>query len=238
MSNNNEKENGKNKHRKKNKGKNKKREHNLPINDDKGKSGRKTPSNYDDIIDFHIINIVERISPYFYSIGLSPNVFTTLSFIFTCASCYFLYNKVFIIASICWFINYFFDSVDGNFARRYNMQTVFGDWYDHVTDIVGQIMLFFCILYTSNDIVVALLIIIILIISVTVASFHAKNEYIFQKSFGSQYSNSLNFIENLPTIDINTTRYYGLGSNVLFTCIIILFLPYIERFIAMTFFVK
>ena len=33
------------------------------------------------------------------------------------------------------FVGYFFDCMDGHFARKYNMVTEFGDMYDYITDL-------------------------------------------------------------------------------------------------------
>ena len=33
-------------------------------------------------------------------------------------------------------LGYYFDCIDGPMARKYNMVTVFGDYYDHGTDII------------------------------------------------------------------------------------------------------
>ena len=48
-------------------------------------------------------------------------------------------------------LSYFFDCMDGNFARTYKMQTKFGDYYDHIKDVI--IMLIFAlILFIYKDI--------------------------------------------------------------------------------------
>ena len=57
------------------------------------KSGRKLPTMYEDYIDFYIINCVEFVNPVFKQMGLSPNMLTTLSFIFSLATCYFIYSQ-------------------------------------------------------------------------------------------------------------------------------------------------
>ena len=47
-----------------------------------------------------------------------------------------LCNNNYILACIYYFISYFFDVLDGIYAREYNMVSEFGDYYDHIKDIV------------------------------------------------------------------------------------------------------
>ena len=92
---------------------------------------RKIPEELENPIDNILIELAEKLNPYFYKLGFNPNGVTTLSLIFGILSCYFYYLKYYLFSSISMFISYFFDVMDGNFARRYNMQTQFGDYYDH-----------------------------------------------------------------------------------------------------------
>lgn len=66
----------------------------------------------------------------------TPNHLTTCSFIFQGLSVIFLCYDFRNIFTIFYLIGYYFDNIDGPMARKYNMVTEFGDWYDHVTDIV------------------------------------------------------------------------------------------------------
>ena len=68
--------------------------------------------------------------------NLTPNHITTLSFASQLLAVSFLcfdYKKLF---TGLYLLGYYFDCIDGPMARKYNMITKFGDWYDHVTDIV------------------------------------------------------------------------------------------------------
>jgi len=44
-------------------------------------------------------------------------------------------------------IAYLFDCIDGYMARRYKQTSVFGDYYDHISDKVKQILLLIVFLY-------------------------------------------------------------------------------------------
>ena len=73
----------------------------------------------------------------------TPNVFTTMSLVISLVGIYLIYNEIYKIGAILVFIGYFFDCLDGNFARAYNMVTHFGDLYDHISDLVKYILLIF-----------------------------------------------------------------------------------------------
>ena len=205
---------------------------------DDGKKGRKSDPKYDDPVDFQLINLVEVLGPYFYRMGLSPNVFTTLSLIFAIASCYFLVSRAFIIAGICWFINYFFDCVDGNFARRYNMTSEFGDWYDHISDWITYLLMCYCVLITCKDLFVGITIISLLTLSTGIACLHSKNEYAAQIEEGGASSESLSLLGFLPSVDMSITKFYGLGMNGFVTSIVLSLLPHLESLIGNSLFVS
>ena len=207
-------------------------------NPNRSETGRKIDARYDDVVDYHILNLVDYLGPAFYRMGLSPNVFTTLSLIFALASGYFLRNRAYAIAGSCWFINYFFDSIDGNFARRYNMMSQFGDWYDHATDYIGYVLVCYSMIVACDDLAVALTLIIILTAGVGLACFHAKNEYNGQVAKHPGTGGSMSALSYLPSIDASITRTYGLGMNCLLTSIVFVFLPQIERFLAHQLFIS
>ena len=42
---------------------------------------------------------------------------------------------------------YFCDCLDGFMARKYNLETKFGDYYDHITDIFQTVIVLFIFIY-------------------------------------------------------------------------------------------
>jgi len=97
---------------------------------------RKIDSILDNPIDNFFIYLAEVSSPFLYKTGHTPNIITTYSFISGLASLYFLYLDKRREFAFFFVLNYIFDCFDGYFARRYDMITPFGDFYDHVTDIL------------------------------------------------------------------------------------------------------
>ena len=113
-------------------------------------SARKLPAKYENPIDNFLVSIAEKLNPIFYNLGFNPNGITTLSLIFGILFNYYYFNKKYEMAATMMMISYFFDCMDGNFARTYNMQTKFGDYYDHIKDVL--VMLVFAgILFLYND---------------------------------------------------------------------------------------
>ena len=53
----------------------------------------------------------------------------------------------YIISAILYLTRYIFDCIDGFYARKYNMTTVFGDWYDHISDILINLIYIYDIIY-------------------------------------------------------------------------------------------
>ena len=97
---------------------------------------RKIPEESDNPIDNFILKIVDPLCPLFKALHFTPNGITTISLVFGLLSAYLLYKGHPYLFGITFFISYFFDCMDGYYARKYNMVTRFGDIYDHVKDIV------------------------------------------------------------------------------------------------------
>lgn len=86
--------------------------------------------------------ICDKVSEYFYIMGHTPNHITTYAFIFKALAVTALWHRFYLGFFVFYFINYFFDCLDGFMARKYKMFSKFGDLYDHITDIVTMIIVF------------------------------------------------------------------------------------------------
>lgn len=107
--------------------------------------GRKLPHHLDGPIDVVLLDIIEHIK--YPKPGIfTPNMLTSLSFIFGLLSCYLVYTWNFVFGAFSYAMSYFFDCADGYVARKYDMVTSFGDMYDHWTDVAVELILFY-ILY-------------------------------------------------------------------------------------------
>jgi|SaaInlStandDraft_6_1057023.scaffolds.fasta_scaffold10852_3 phosphatidylglycerophosphate synthase len=101
---------------------------------------RKISKDIENPIDNLIIDICEKITPFFRKFDFTPNMITTISLLLGVMSGRFMLDQKYKIASFCFMIAYLFDCLDGFFARKYDMETVFGDFYDHFSDMSKTIL--------------------------------------------------------------------------------------------------
>lgn len=107
--------------------------------------GKKIPLSLENPIDAVFINWGEIANPYLFDAGFTPNLITlcSLNFGILCGLC--LVNACYRWASFWYLMNYILDCWDGNFARKYNMCSKFGDWFDHLKDYFVGGMLYYII---------------------------------------------------------------------------------------------
>lgn len=102
---------------------------------------RKIPCEYENFIDNIILDYTDKCVPLCIRLGLTPNMITTISLAIAVLSVYLFVNKYYFLSSIMFFIAYFFDCLDGHYARSTNQCTEFGDYYDHISDSYKIILL-------------------------------------------------------------------------------------------------
>jgi len=137
-----------------------------------------------------------------------------------------------------YFIGYYFDCADGNYARTYNMQTKYGDYYDHIADIF-KTLVFVYILYNSNIKTNTKICVFIIIIffSIIMGLFLSHQEYIYNKSDESDTLKILYIITfdilkfNKKNVKqrIKYLRYFGPGTIQLLITLILIFLQNINK---------
>lgn len=184
---------------------------------------RKIPEHLESPVDNLIYSTIDEVSELFYKWRWSPNMITTLSSFFGLLSVYLLYIDKFILAGIMYFISYYFDCLDGYYARKYNMVTEFGDYYDHFKDvsvfILLGIVLFKKKLYTG-------LLFFIPLILIMCVHFGCQEIY-----YGKNESGTLNFTKNIACKFVDNknvekvmkfTRHFGCGTIIFLFCIYIM----------------
>ena len=110
---------------------------------------RKLNGNDENPIDNVLIDISDYLCPFFKSLNFTPNGITTLSLIFGLLSVYFLYKGKLYLFALTYFVSYYFDVLDGHYARKYNMTSDIGCLYDHIKD-VSVILLIMVVLCYNN----------------------------------------------------------------------------------------
>jgi len=102
---------------------------------------KKLPLKYENPFDNMIYILVEEVTPYLYKAKLTPNMITTFGNILSILGLINLWSRKYFEASIYFGVAYILDCVDGYMARKYNMVSKFGDYYDHISD-VSKMLLF------------------------------------------------------------------------------------------------
>jgi phosphatidylglycerophosphate synthase len=111
---------------------------------------KKLPNEFDNPCDNIILYPFQIIDESLYNLKITPNHLTTLSALFGFLSIYAVYQSNFLYAGVYYFLYYAFDCYDGYFARKYHMETEFGDKYDHYKDMIFNIVMATFILLHPN----------------------------------------------------------------------------------------
>lgn len=176
---------------------------------------RKLTTNQEGPVDNLIYIIVENIDPYFYKLKFTPNMITTLSLICGIFSIYFLFFNLKKLAIFFYFLSYLFDCSDGYYARKYNMVTNFGDYYDHVKDLTIFSLLVYTLLNNNkfffNNLICNT--IIIFIFSLFMLGYFGCAEKIYDSSESESLSGTKKLCPNKNYIYFY--RYFSSGSMLL-----------------------
>ena len=162
---------------------------------------RKLPTYIENPIDNQILYHKAPFYKIFRKLNFTPNDITTLSLILGILSIYCFVVKKFTMSAICYFISYCFDVYDGNYARTYNMVTRFGDYYDHIKDLIVNIsLLYVFIKYTTIKQHTTLIICITCILLLcTLIHLGCQENYVYINKLDSN-SEYLSFLQRLcPT---------------------------------------
>tara|TARA_B100001093_G_C26541681_1_gene890574 strand:- start:7 stop:657 length:651 start_codon:yes stop_codon:yes gene_type:complete len=91
----------------------------------------------------HLKNYLIKITPLFYKLKLTPNDITTLGILFNAFAIYNLINGEFMVFIFLAILGHLCDILDGLYARKYNLTTKFGVYYDRFADWLKLMALFF-----------------------------------------------------------------------------------------------
>lgn len=186
---------------------------------------RKLPSSLENPIDNFIYIGVEYLSPIVYKMGLTPNIITTLGNIFTVLFVVFFLKKQYELSALSFLVSYYFDCLDGYVARSYNMVTVFGDYYDHISDSIKMLLFLYLISRNSkSSIFYIVLLILLLLMFINLA----HQELYYGNPSSSQTLSLLSFFSIANTKEeaeyyMNYTKYFGCGTLIATMTLIILF---------------
>ena len=192
-------------------------------------SGRKIPKKYENPIDNLLIDVSEDVGRVLRPYPIfTPNFFTTVSLIVALCSVYLIQNKNYKIASILLFVSYFFDCLDGNFARAYNMETDFGDKYDHFSDLFKIIAVAYVIVVSKIKYATKFYFAVVYCVTLFFSVIQIGCQEV---AYGGNYSGSLSIFKYLCFSEnqIMWSRYLGCGTAQVVVCIMLYNLAWLNR---------
>lgn len=180
---------------------------------------RKLPEYYENPVDNIIYKFVPQQSQLLDK--FSPNFITSITVVLSSLGIYFFIKKQYELAAICYLLSYFYDCVDGYHARRKKMESKFGDYYDHITDLGFNFAFIYLIYqkYKENKnfkyFQIAFIVYFILMYS------HLSLQEIYYGKDLSPFLNIFNLKNKNLTCYLKYARYFGTGTyNLIFTLII------------------
>lgn len=190
---------------------------------------RKISQEYDNPLDNYFIAISEFTSPYAYSLGMNPNMITTLSNVSCIITILLLLNSNYYFAAFFLLVSYYFDCMDGHMARKYKMFTVFGDYYDHISDVLKVFGVLFTLYYINEEKFMKVIPIIILLFILMSAHLGCQ-----ELLYNSNESGTLEPTRMLCPVKKNSsdeiikntllsTKYFGCGTFFLGLALVIIY---------------
>ena len=198
----------------------------------------KIDTNYYNPIDQKLIDISDKLSPTFKNLNFTPNGITTLSLIFGVLSIYVLYkpsNNTYIpyLFTILYLISYFFDVMDGHYARKYNMTSNIGDIYDHVKDLLVNIVLVYVLIIKYNLLNHKYIILILIIFGILQYIRLGCIDKTYDKKSGISFyiGRKICYIDDKDKLMkiIHNTKLFDTVSFILLLCITVLYLFYKKK---------
>ena len=189
---------------------------------------RKFPRHLDNLIDDWIIDKGKDLYPFWRKMNFTPNDLTTVSLVLGVISVLLFYKKWFILSAISYFLSYCFDVFDGNYARKYNLTTKFGDYYDHIKDLLVNVLMGYVFLkYSKLDKRLLIFVSIVAIILFIISNIHLGCQEIYNSFYNPEHKNTyLAFLKvycNKKFIsNINILKHFGCGTFFLWMTLIIL----------------
>lgn len=183
----------------------------------------KIEEKYENPIDTLIIKFIECFDNNVMKLHTDPNYITIFRFILVVVFWIkFTRNKSKTNAVLFAFIflfNYFLDCVDGYLARKCDTVTQFGDYLDHIADIIGGLLIV-STLYPFKEFEIVL----IIIFTFLGVAYMGCQQKIYNKS--DKIIETLDYFKPLCFCNIKKLRYFSVAT----TCIVYAIL-FLNRFV-------
>ena len=193
-------------------------------------NGTKLPTNLDNPYDSLMKYISEKSLPILKYLNFTPNILTLTGGIFVVLSITCILKYKFVYAALFYAIAYWFDRVDGQYARHYSLTSQTGGDLDQFIDVARNILtcisIYIIKIPTSKKLIFAGLYIFFTITNIY-ASNCIQNYYYSRTKTDDKYhmQYQMRFCKENPTQQLQYVRYFGSGTKIL---VIILFLLYLN----------
>lgn len=183
---------------------------------------RKIPPQYDNPIDNIFIGICDYTCGFYKNFNFTPNILTSISLLLSIISAIFFYYDYYAISALLFLLSYMYDCCDGHYARKYDMVTEFGCYYDHISDMFKYVLFGIVMYYKSKEKLFAMLPIFLSLSFLTLIHLGCQESYTDERI----RSNSLSYLKKLcpadPEIALTYTKLFGCGTTNLFVAYVIL----------------
>jgi hypothetical protein len=189
----------------------------------------KIQEHHENTFDIYIYKFIDDHLHLYKQLGLTPNMVTTLSLLSGVFSAYMIHKKNYKSAGLLFFLGYYFDCVDGKLARKYNMTSKFGDYYDHITDIIKFGLVMYA-LYKDNNTKFKTFAVVIILLLVLCFYHLGCQEGVYNNDSINSESPTLNIIKpnkESSILNIDKTKYFGCGTFYIIISLIIFFWIYL-----------
>ena len=184
----------------------------------------KLEDKYNDPVDNALSKLYAPIIPFLRNAGVTPNMITTLSMVSGLYSAKLIMDKEPRKAAFFFLLNYIFDCMDGYMARKYKMESKFGDWYDHVTDWITMAAILVTLIKVNKYSFKSswFYVLMFLMILVNSSQWLGCQEKIYNNDIGGSIAFFKKWCKN-PKTELLYKRYLGLGMLMIYVFLIIFF---------------
>lgn len=197
--------------------------------------GRKITRQQENPFDNIFIDIAEWLNTHiFRPLNYTPNMITTMSLFIGVVSIILFHYQYYFFSIIFFVTAYILDCADGNYARKYHMETSFGDYYDHMSDMSKGILIIIAIVAHPISLKIKQISLIVLAILISLSLMHLGcQEGIYNPDKHDKYDSLSNLKYLCGTTETSTkyiqyTRYFGTGTVIVFMCILIMIIKFIK----------
>lgn len=173
--------------------------------------------------DIVLYDIIDTHLHVYHALYITPNMVTTFGLIFGIASAYNILLHNFGLAALFFAIAYYMDCVDGKLARKYSQFSVFGDYYDHFSDIFKMIVILYA-LYMTNPTRFIWTVPVFCLLVIGVLFFIGCQEKIYDDTSSSYQSIFKRMVPDSidPRTCIQYAKHAGCGTSI-FVVVLIIF---------------